>query len=215
MKFPIQNIRTAATALVAVASIALVAACSADDPEPTPTVLPHSPEFITSEDCNDLVHGGLSLTKLQISGERLSTAPTLPADGPSLALTVEVADEPSERAQGLMCRETIPSGIGMLFTYAHDQSTAFWMYNTYAPIDIFYVDNSGLVVDRIRMSPCLRDGLTDDDWQVKCATEAVEYVPRAAYRYVLELPAGWKSDLELFDPDTFDLRVTWDEIESG
>ena len=65
------------------------------------------PTFIASRDCEDLNREVLAVTDLFISksnGER------------DITLQVEVADEPSERKQGLMCRESIPSGTGC---YSH------------------------------------------------------------------------------------------------
>jgi uncharacterized membrane protein (UPF0127 family) len=79
----------------------------------------------------------------------------------------------------------------MLFTYAADRNTGFWMYNTYVPIEILYIDHSGDVVDKITMSPCLRETASDDEWIAKCAAESAAYVPGGSWRYTLELPVGW------------------------
>ncbi|MCZ6538227.1 MAG: DUF192 domain-containing protein [Chloroflexi bacterium] len=139
------------------------------------------PAFVASQDCEGLQHGMLPLANLTISfgGTR------------DITVQVEVADETGERSQGLMCRESIPAGTGMLFTYDSDRSSGFWMFNTYAPIDILYLDQSGRVVDNIAMSPCTRGTNDDDEWRVRCATAANDYVPSGAWRNVLELPAGW------------------------
>lgn len=215
MNIPIKSVRAAITVIVAVASIALIAACSTEEPTPAARDLPKLGQFISSEDCANLEHGHLETIKLTLTGVHTSTDPAVAGNNPQVAILVESAALPSERAQGLMCRESIPEGTGMIFTYVDDRASAFWMHNTYSPIDILYIDKSGLVVDRIRMSPCLREGLSDDDWQVKCATESVEYVPRSSYRYALELPAGWLAERELHDPESFDLQVSWSPLESS
>ena len=59
----------------------------------------------------------------------------------SHVVVVEVADDGRERQQGLMCRETVPYGSGMLFVFESAYSLNFWMFNTYEPLDIVYLDD--------------------------------------------------------------------------
>ncbi|MCT8160784.1 DUF192 domain-containing protein [Pseudoruegeria sp. SHC-113] len=59
--------------------------------------------------------------------------------------TVEVVDTPESRAQGLMFRESMASGAGMLFVYEKPQSVAFWMKNTLIPLDMIFAAADGTV----------------------------------------------------------------------
>ncbi|WP_407943661.1 DUF192 domain-containing protein [Maritimibacter alexandrii] len=59
--------------------------------------------------------------------------------------SVEIADDDAERAQGLMFRESLPSGQGMLFIYESPRPASFWMKNTLIPLDMIFVGADGVV----------------------------------------------------------------------
>lgn len=93
--------------------------------------------------------------------------------------TVEVADEHDERNRGLMFRESLPDGTGMLFVHDAEQPLAYWMKNTKIPLDIFYFDSSRSLVSVSRgVPPC---SLGD-----RCPP----YPSNGPALYVLELNAG-------------------------
>ncbi len=193
--------RAAIATLLVGASIALVAACSSDEPTSVDPTLPAPGDFLLSADCDDLEYGHL---------DRLSL--TLSTAGADIPVVAELADQPSERTQGLMCRESIPPGTGMYFEYPEPRQTGFWMFNTYQAIDILFINESDEVVDMVSMSPCLRGELNDDEWQIKCATEAANYLPRTEWIRSLELPGGWLESVGIDSSDIGNLEVSTTKI---
>ncbi len=68
-----------------------------------------------------------SLTFLRPSGEEIKT------------IDIEVSDDDEERGQGLMHRQQMSDGQGMLFIFEKPEIQSFWMKNTYLALDIIYI----------------------------------------------------------------------------
>lgn len=108
-----------------------------------------------------------------------SAAPTarveVMTDTGAHTFTVEVMSSPGERAKGLMFRKSLPSDQGMLFDFAENVTIRMWMKNTYIPLDMIFIDDTGTIID---IAPNT----------VPHSTEIIS--SRQPARYVLEVIAG-------------------------
>ncbi len=77
---------------------------------------------------------------------------------------VEVADDPAERAEGLMYRQSLADNAGMLFLYPQPQPVEFWMKNTPLSLDIVFVRADGTIA-RIaaNTTPMSEDRIPSDE----------------------------------------------------
>ena len=101
---------------------------------------------------------------------------------------VEIADDDTERARGLMFRDELAAGTGMLFIHDAEEPQAYWMKNTRIPLDILYFDDARKLVTQQRNVPPCSGG-------DRCPS----YPSDRPARYVLELNAGEAERLKLQD----------------
>ena len=93
-------------------------------------------------------------------------------------ITAEVADTPSKRMLGLMFRDQLPGGHGMLFFFDKQDYHGIWMKNCRIPLDILWLDKNRKVIHMEENAPpCEGDS---------CRT----YYPLQKALYVLELNQG-------------------------
>lgn len=68
------------------------------------------------------------------------------ANGP-VRFNVEIADDPAERARGLMFRESLADDHGMLFHFQRPERASFWMRNTVISLDIIFIGLDGRILN--------------------------------------------------------------------
>ena len=90
----------------------------------------------------------------------------------------ELADTPQKRSRGLMFRERLAPGAGMLFVFEEAGEWSFWMKNMSVALDILWIGPNGKIVHiEENVQPCRQD-------------PCPEYKPNKEALYALELPAG-------------------------
>ena len=122
-----------------------------------------------------------------------------------VSVRAEVVDTAVDRQQGLMFRENLPQGQGMLFVFEDEGRYGFWMKNMKFPIDIIWIDKEKRVVDiKPNLSPCqeVRESFAGGDREKSCEI----FEPRAKALYALEVEAGFcrRNKIEIGDRVSFD-----------
>jgi hypothetical protein len=94
------------------------------------------------------------------------------------AVSIEIADDDELRAQGLMYRDHLAPGAGMLFFFAQEGEYPFWMQNTRIPLDIIWIRADRRIAHvKHEVPPCH-------------VPDCPSYPPNAIAKYVLELAGG-------------------------
>jgi uncharacterized membrane protein (UPF0127 family) len=90
-------------------------------------------------------------------------------------VVVELAATFKDREVGLMDRDTVGEGRGMLFVYADEKPRSYWMKNTRVPLSIAYADRTGTIVKILDMK----------------AHDTTRYQSLYPAMYALEVDQGW------------------------
>ena len=96
-------------------------------------------------------------------------------------VVAEVADSQEEWEKGLMHREEVPPGTGMLFVWEEAEVRSFWMKNTLVSLDVAFIDPSFTIIDIQQMEAESTEVHTSD----------------GAALYALEVVKGWFAEKEI------------------
>ena len=137
-------------------------------------------ETSASEPCGTEANEPTAGTTTETANETVSGTFVL-SDCENVSVSLEVANSPEERRQGLMFRQSLPENYGMAFVYGDADARAFWMKNTYVPLDIIFVAPDGTVLNVEHARP-----------QPNASNDELErYRSEGAAKYVIELPRGF------------------------
>ncbi len=118
---------------------------------------------------------------------------------------IELAVTAREHERGLMDRDALPPGGGMLFVYPEEDFLAFWMKNCLIDLDVAFLDADGRVVALHHMpkETPRRPGESLDDYERRLPV----YASERPVRYALELAGGQLEILNVRVGDFIDVRA--------
>jgi uncharacterized membrane protein (UPF0127 family) len=117
---------------------------------------------------------GLALALLSACGS--PPAAVLHGTSGPASVRLEIAASDASRTKGLMFRQALAEGDGMLFVFDETSDHSFWMKNTFIPLDMIFIgDDLRVVGVHARAVPQSTEPITVG----------------APSRYVLEVPGGW------------------------
>jgi uncharacterized membrane protein (UPF0127 family) len=111
-----------------------------------------------------------------------------------------IAGSDSARQNGLMHYRYMAQDIGMLFVFDESQPLAFWMKDTFIPLDIIFFDEKGRVV-------VIHENTTPFSLEPLRSHSPV--------RYALEVNAGQAAANSIMAGDSFDHEDFGDECKGG
>ena len=103
-------------------------------------------------------------------------------------ITILVADSARTITTGLGNRDSLDQDMGMLFVFPAPERHGIWMKNMRFPIDIFWIDELGKIVD-------IEENILPD-------TFPTVFLPKETDRYVLETNAGFAKKEKIKRGDT-------------
>lgn len=108
---------------------------------------------------------------------------------------LEVADNQAERENGLMNRTELGAREGMLFIFPDEGLRAFWMKNTYIPLDMIFLNAEKEVLNTETAQP--EPNTSDENLE--------SYRSEGPAKYVIEVNAGFADKYSVEKGD----KVKW------
>lgn len=101
----------------------------------------------------------------------------------STRISVEVAESRAQQEVGLSGRRSLDPAWGMLFLFDEPRSgdDGFWMWRTLVPLDVAFIDGSGVIRRILSMDSC----------PATSREACPEYYPGLPYASALEANSGW------------------------
>lgn len=109
--------------------------------------------------------------------------------GKDIRVFVELARNPYAWGKGLMFRTELNQDAGMLFIFPNESRQAFWMKDTFIPLDMIFISRDKKIVTiHKRTEPCKT---------LICS----RYEPTKNSMYVLEVNAGFTDRYDIREGD--------------
>lgn len=124
-----------------------------------------------------MIAAALATAAPSANSQQVARFPVISLSAGMHIIKAEVAAREAERQQGLMYREKMGPHEGMVFLFDAPAGVCMWMKNTFIPLSVAFIDESGKIVNIEDMQPQSTDS--------HCAKKPV--------RYALEMNLGWFS----------------------
>lgn len=113
--------------------------------------------------------------------QEFSSRPVTLPDGSTVRAEVMTHDK--DMMRGMMFRDSLPEGNGMLFIHPAPGKYAYWMYQVKVPLDIIWMDARGRVVEIVENAPPCKAAASE------CMN--LKHGGNQEAMVVLELPGGY------------------------
>lgn len=124
--------------------------------------------------------------------------------------TLEVADTPAVRTQGLSWRSELADNHGMVFVFPNEEVLRFWMVDCLIDLDIIYLDAQGYVINSTYMpaEPLQQANETRNEYYARLP----RYLSSAPAKYAIELTAGTLAELDFAEYPQVQWPITFNPL---
>lgn len=141
-----------------------------------------------------LIFSGINITFFSLKDDNMKIF--IKTDQKTFRISAELADTDEEQRLGLMHREKLREGKGMIFVYDKPVVLSFWMKDVLIPLDMLFVGEDLKIKHIVHAAPPCNEGN-------KCPT----YPYLKPIKYVLEVPGGYAKKHNVKEGDTIELGL--------